>query len=494
MSKGLKITFLIHAIVTLVFGTVLYLRPVSWALLVNWTPFDSDMNRICGAALLALSVSSWFGYRAKQWEEVRVLVLMQITLSVLSIVGELWGLLFRNTPAFAWLAVVIWVAFAVAWIYFYLRQSAQKKTLLKKDKPSARPHPALRHGWGRQVLLWLVATLIASVATLVVIEIVLRVAGFGPSGAGAALVRAQYDKFRPDAEAIWALKSNWEGVEPNDVPVRLNSMGLRGSEPRSNHGPRILFVGDSVTYGHHISDDDAIPARLEAALRPLAGSDVEVLNAGVPGYSTFQEEALFRRLGPQLRPDLVLVGFCLNDVTERYTSLSQYGGDRFFMGNVDTEAHIRGPQALWLRSATRAAVITLLKTSARQADLYRVEHLWTEPDSPRIRDAWELVFTEMDRLIATARAGGARVAVVMFPYAPQLAGHRTQAPQERLAAHLAAKQVPAIDVLPALAGYQSDIGSVFLDFNHFSARGSALVAGYLATQLVETGLVGQRSP
>jgi hypothetical protein len=194
-----------------------------------------------------------------------------------------------------------------------------------------------------------------------------------------------------------------------------------------------------VTYGHHISDDDAIPARLEAALRPPVSSDVEVLNAGVPGYSTFQEEALFRRLGPQLQPDFVIVGFCLNDVIECYTSVSQFGGERFFMTNVDTEAHVRGPQALWLQSATRADAIALLKTSARQADRYRVEHLWTEPDSPRIRDAWELVFTEMDRLIATAQAGGACVAVVLFPYAAQLAGERTQAPQERLTAHLAAK-------------------------------------------------------
>ena len=125
MSKGLRITFLIHAIVALVFGGLLFLRPVSWALLVNWTPFDGDMTRIYGAALLALAFGSWLGYRAKRWEEVRILVLMEIVLTVLSAVGELWGLLFRYTPAFAWVAVVVWAAFAAAWIYFYLRRPAQ---------------------------------------------------------------------------------------------------------------------------------------------------------------------------------------------------------------------------------------------------------------------------------------------------------------------------------------------------------------------------------
>jgi hypothetical protein len=125
MSKALKITFLLHAIVALVFGIALYLQPGPWARLVNWTPHDDHMTRIYGAALLALAVSSWFGYRARRWEEVRILVLMEIALTVLSTVGGLWGLLFRHAPAFAWAVVVIWVAFAVAWIFSYLKQPAQ---------------------------------------------------------------------------------------------------------------------------------------------------------------------------------------------------------------------------------------------------------------------------------------------------------------------------------------------------------------------------------
>ncbi len=124
MSKGLKITFLIHAIVALVFGVVLYLQPGLWATMVKWTPFDGNMTRIYGAALLALAVSSWFGYRAARWDEVRILVLMEIALTVLSTVGGLWGLLFRGAPVFAWVSVVIWVVFAVAWIYFYVNRPA----------------------------------------------------------------------------------------------------------------------------------------------------------------------------------------------------------------------------------------------------------------------------------------------------------------------------------------------------------------------------------
>jgi hypothetical protein len=125
MSRGLKITFLIHAIVALVFGLVLYVKPGLWANMVNWVPYDANMTRVYGAALLALAVSSWFGYRATRWDEVRILVLMEIALTVLSTVGGLWGLLFRGSPAFGWVSVLIWVVFAVAWIYFYVNRPAQ---------------------------------------------------------------------------------------------------------------------------------------------------------------------------------------------------------------------------------------------------------------------------------------------------------------------------------------------------------------------------------
>jgi hypothetical protein len=125
MSRGLKITFIIHALVALVFGLLLYLQPGLWAKMVNWAPFDPILTRVYGAALLALAVSSWLGYRAARWDEVRIIVLMEIALTVLSTVGGLWGLLFRGAPVFGWVSVLIWVVFAVAWIYFYVNRPAQ---------------------------------------------------------------------------------------------------------------------------------------------------------------------------------------------------------------------------------------------------------------------------------------------------------------------------------------------------------------------------------
>lgn len=126
MSKGLKLTFLIHAVISFVFGIGLYLVPGTFARMVNWTPFDPTMSRFYGTALLALSVSSMLGYRAQNWEQVQIIVKTKIAFDVLAVLGTLYSILMQGAPAFAWVQVALAAVFAILWIYFYTK--APKKT------------------------------------------------------------------------------------------------------------------------------------------------------------------------------------------------------------------------------------------------------------------------------------------------------------------------------------------------------------------------------
>jgi hypothetical protein len=104
---------------SLAFGLVLYLVPDTWAALVNWKPYDPAVTRIYAAALLALSVSSWLGYRAARWDEVRIVVQMEIVVTVLGGLIGLYAALLAGAPQFIWVSVVLYLGFAVAWVYFY---------------------------------------------------------------------------------------------------------------------------------------------------------------------------------------------------------------------------------------------------------------------------------------------------------------------------------------------------------------------------------------
>jgi len=114
MSGGLKVLFLIDTMVSVVSGVVMYFVPGMWATAADWVPFDPAITRIYGAALLAIAVSSWLGYRAARWAEVRTVVLMEIAFTVLGTVGELYNVLFGGGPALAWAPAVMFVSFAIA--------------------------------------------------------------------------------------------------------------------------------------------------------------------------------------------------------------------------------------------------------------------------------------------------------------------------------------------------------------------------------------------
>jgi lysophospholipase L1-like esterase len=100
--------------------------------------------------------------------------------------------------------------------------------------------------------------------------------------------------------------------------VRINGEGLRaGASIRRPKPPgvfRILLLGDSQTFGWGLDDADTLGARLASELRRPDAPEVEVVNAGVPGYNTGQEAAFLRARGLDQEPDCVMVLFIDNDL------------------------------------------------------------------------------------------------------------------------------------------------------------------------------------
>jgi lysophospholipase L1-like esterase len=107
---------------------------------------------------------------------------------------------------------------------------------------------------------------------------------------------------------------DWAGMR-----VRTNSLGLRSHEPLAATTPglfRILAVGDSVTFGYRVQEEEGFASLLEPLLAGsslAAGRTFEVLDVGVSGYSTRDELAAFEGKWLALRPQLVLVNYCIND-------------------------------------------------------------------------------------------------------------------------------------------------------------------------------------
>jgi hypothetical protein len=118
---GLKITFLVHFVVAVIFGLVFLLIPEMFGGMMGAPIKEPSTFRLVGAALIAFAASSWFAYRETVWERVKIVVQMEIVWTVLGVLATLWGLMFEGLPAADWMNVLILGAFALAFTYFYSR-------------------------------------------------------------------------------------------------------------------------------------------------------------------------------------------------------------------------------------------------------------------------------------------------------------------------------------------------------------------------------------
>jgi hypothetical protein len=121
ISRGLRITFLIHLILAGIFGLIYLLIPGLWGKLTGWSIQEPAVYRLIGAAMLGFATSSWFSYRETAWEKVKIVVQMEIVWPILGTLVLLWGMIFAGLPAIGWMYTVIFAGFAIAFTVFYFR-------------------------------------------------------------------------------------------------------------------------------------------------------------------------------------------------------------------------------------------------------------------------------------------------------------------------------------------------------------------------------------
>jgi lysophospholipase L1-like esterase len=129
--------------------------------------------------------------------------------------------------------------------------------------------------------------------------------------------------------------------------VHHNSLGFRGRETTWEKPPgvfRIVCVGGSSTYGHTESADATTwPARLEHHLRAARPDlNIEVINGGASGYSTFESLINLELRLVDFQPDLVIYYEGINDVRCALYAAGSNPGDP--PGPVNDNRHWR---AIW---------------------------------------------------------------------------------------------------------------------------------------------------
>ena len=105
------------------------------------------------------------------------------------------------------------------------------------------------------------------------------------------------------------------------IEVRHNSLGLRDIEIGAAGNKTILFLGDSFVWGYDVDIGDRFTERLRRDL-----PQHRIVNAGIAGYGTDQEFLLLQRLWERVKPDIIVVMFCVDNDRRDNSTNSRYDG------------------------------------------------------------------------------------------------------------------------------------------------------------------------
>jgi lysophospholipase L1-like esterase len=281
----------------------------------------------------------------------------------------------------------------------------------------------------------------------------------------------------------------------------FNSLGYRSPERPLAKPPsvrRVLCAGGSTTFDI-LADDDAgtWPRRLEAKLRAI-GPDIEVWNAGFPGWTSLENLISLEIRDIDLDPDVVVLFQGINDLQPA----SHRPFDRQYeRGHAEQSVTALGFELDPPRWYERSILVERVRKA-----IIGLPSPYDKLDTPADRDGLITVIppvsvTTFERnlrsFVAVARADGAIVVLVTQPLRVRPAS------RERDLAYLAgwvrgldpesaSGELERLnDVLRDLASEEgvrladaaSDIpwtDGDFVDPMHFSARGSERLAGFLA--------------
>jgi len=345
--------------------------------------------------------------------------------------------------------------------------------------------------WAKDALLALAATLLAL-------------------GAGEVALRGARPRPRVpmsvtcDCPYLYALNPRRPGI---------SLQGLRDRDfaiPKPPGTHRILVLGDSIAYGVGVAPGETFAKVLERQLdRP--GRRVEVINAGVLGYTAYNEERYYAARGRDFQPDVVVVAFCMNDVADPEL---HWSGTRHEVGEIPAAAipdpayhathvaRILGPRLPLIGRGSEILRRIALLRDPRRAPSWAThlstrvgDRLWptyvtgeddldirvlTDPESPQ----WRWLRGVYARLRQEVDGDGARLVILVVPLAFQLEDGYPFLPQREFARYCREARVECVDVLDAMRAHRAEgmfppAQDDWADVWHPTAAGHRVIAAAL---------------
>ena len=338
---------------------------------------------------------------------------------------------------------------------------------------------------------------------------------------------------RPEG-VFWAMRPGKNGLYPENTRITMvlgaapymihaNSYGFRGPAITYEKPPsrlRIAAIGDSITDGFYVDDPATYPAQLEQILRG-EGVDAEVLNAAHGGGSINKELAILRKCVLPLRPDVVILTFVTNDISDiEYTprenlvrddtfaapgrqSVTEFLLTKTALGEFVFDMYMRLRSPAYRGSRARAAAgVDRYKIPGGSDFVANARHFdeWCkatdglvlhEPFSPKVEALLDNYIFALQVFRDACSAAGARLLFVYFPAYSQvyLPGSSSRV-QQILGDHCARLGIPFLDLTQTFReqGRDAILHLAPLDY-HLNPDGNKVMAGAIGDYLHRSSLL-----
>ncbi|HXF49855.1 MAG TPA: GDSL-type esterase/lipase family protein [Verrucomicrobiae bacterium] len=285
-----------------------------------------------------------------------------------------------------------------------------------------------------------------------------------------------------DQQLFWRLRPN-QHLKSGFVvygEYRTNAEGFRDREFMENRiadKKRVLCLGNSVTFGWRVAEEEAYPQ----VLQKLLSDKFEVYNCAQTGYTTFQGKRLLGKLLQKYQPDVVTLAYIWNDL------LPAANGVADSKQKLPPQAVLSLQNALAHSAAYRWGRFFFLKFTSRPP---------LASETPRVPpDEYRTYLQEM---LDSCRARQVRP-VLLLPPAPKPEWLNIQAERYRKLFYEPFRQyavifkelalvgrIPLVDADSALAGELSVWENLPEDFVHPSAQAHQTMARLLSASLFES--------
>ena len=280
------------------------------------------------------------------------------------------------------------------------------------------------------------------------------------------------------------LTTNADGWRASHEFVRAKPAGVR----------RLVFVGDSYTFGFGLRDAESFAALAQERLGPAW----EVLNFAVPGYGTDQQLLSYERVAREYEPDAVVLGFFLRDYSRNLQDFRTYAKPRFELEGEGLRlvgVPVMPPEELFaLYQRGQRRVGGSFWCSRLWADVSRK---WARERERRIdgdSTGWQLVARMQQRFRDAVRSDGAHPLWLLIPTDDLVAGGDSiyEPLAELTVAHAASLGLDCLDLTPIFRAHEEAFPHDSFkrpaeDGGHLSVRGNELVADALLEWLERRG-------